>query len=181
MATPPVFSSGAVLTAAQMNSVGMWLVKSQAVGAGASNVVVTNAFSADFDNYKITLTGGTGSSIANYSMVLGSTLTGYYSSRIKNQPNSGTPTGNGIDNTGNWGYFGQGNTGWINVNCDLLNPFLSKMTVYNGSYIIENGSSSEIGTTQGFQTSTTSFTGFTLTFGSTTVTGATLRVYGYRN
>jgi hypothetical protein len=176
----PSFNAGEVLTAADMNAVGLWLVKSQPIGAGASNVVVTNAFSTDFDNYKITLTGGVGTGIANYSCVLGSTATGYFSSRIKNQPNNGSVVGNGIDNSTSWGYFGQGNTGWINVNCDVLNPFLARTTVYNGSYMIENGSNSEIGTTQGFQTSTTSFTGFTITFGGTTVTGATLRVYGYR-
>jgi hypothetical protein len=41
MATPPDFSSGAVLTAAQMNSVGLWLVKTQTVGTTVSSVAVT--------------------------------------------------------------------------------------------------------------------------------------------
>jgi hypothetical protein len=41
MATPPDFSSGAVLTAAQMNSVGLWLVKTQTVGTAVSSVAVT--------------------------------------------------------------------------------------------------------------------------------------------
>jgi hypothetical protein len=158
---------------------GLVFVKEQTV-SGVSSVVVPNAFSATFDNYKITLSGGTASGIANFNCELGATVTGYFSTRIKNQPDNGSVVGNGINNASGWGYFGQGNTGWLNINCDIFNPFLSRVTTYNGSYMIENGASSEIGTTQGFQNSTTSFTGFTLTFGGQTVTGAKLRVYGYR-
>jgi hypothetical protein len=182
MATPPDFTSGAVLTAAQMNSVGLWLVKSQAVGAGASNVVVTNAFSADFDNYKITLSGGTASGTANFSCIFGATISGgpYASTRIKNSPNNGTPVGNGLDSQNNFGYFGQGSTLGVNVNCDVSNPFLNQITTYFGSYMLVTGGGSELGTTQGFLNNSTSYTGFTITFGGQTVTGATLRVYGYR-
>ena len=68
MATPPTFSSGAVLTAAQMNSVGMWLVKTQTVGTAVSSVTVTGAFSADYDNYLILMSGGTGSDSASISI-----------------------------------------------------------------------------------------------------------------
>jgi hypothetical protein len=49
MATPPDFSVGQVLTAAQMNAVGLWLVKTQTIAAGSTDVTVTNAFPDDFD------------------------------------------------------------------------------------------------------------------------------------
>ena len=50
MATPPTFSSGSVLTAAQMNAVGLWLVKTQTVGTAVSSVSVTDVFSSNYDN-----------------------------------------------------------------------------------------------------------------------------------
>ena len=43
----PVFASGDVLNASDMNGVGLWLVKTQTIGTGVSSVVVTGAFSAD--------------------------------------------------------------------------------------------------------------------------------------
>jgi hypothetical protein len=179
----PDFSPGEVLTAAAMDSIGLWLVKSQPIGAGASDVVVTNAFSADFDNYKITLSGGTASGTANFTCIFGATNSGgpYASTRIKNSPNAGTPVGNGLDSQNNFGYFGQGSTSGVNVDCDVFNPFLTRVTTYFGSYLLLTGGSSELGTTQGFLNNATSYTGFTITFGGQTVTGATLRVYGYRN
>jgi hypothetical protein len=51
MATPPVFSSGAVLTAAQMNAVGMWkITEASTIGASLS---ISNCFTSDFKNYRI--------------------------------------------------------------------------------------------------------------------------------
>jgi len=39
--TFPVFASGDVLNASDMNGVGLWLVKTQAVGSGVASVTVT--------------------------------------------------------------------------------------------------------------------------------------------
>jgi hypothetical protein len=178
----PDFSPGEVLTAAAMDSISGFLVKSQAVGAGAADIVVTGAFSADFDNYKITLSGGTCSGIANFGCIFGATIGSVYSStRIANSPNSATPAGSATSAGTSFGFFGQGGTDWVNVNCDVFSPFLAKRTIYNGSYMIDIGASSVIGTTQGFLDNNDSYTGFTITFGGQTVTDATLRVYGYRN
>jgi hypothetical protein len=49
----PDFSPGEVLTAAAMDSIGLWLVKTQTVGAGVSSVIVTDAFSATYNNYLV--------------------------------------------------------------------------------------------------------------------------------
>jgi hypothetical protein len=78
MATPPTFSSGTVLTAAQMNAVGLWLVKTQTIGNAVSSVAVTNAFSTDYDNYKIIISGGASSAQAFLTLQLGASATGYY-------------------------------------------------------------------------------------------------------
>ena len=43
---------------------GLQLVKSQAVGTGVSSVTVTDAFSADYANYRIIVEGGTQSAVS---------------------------------------------------------------------------------------------------------------------
>jgi hypothetical protein len=58
MATPPTFSAGAVLTAGQMNQLGLFLVASQAVGASAvTSVDIDECFSGEYDNYLISFNG----------------------------------------------------------------------------------------------------------------------------
>ena len=54
MATPPDFSVGQVLTAAQMNAVGSWLVKNESFAA-ADPLNLTSIFTNDFETYKIYL------------------------------------------------------------------------------------------------------------------------------
>ena len=175
------FTSGQILTAAQMtalqSNIGLTFIKSQAL-SGTSNTI-TSAFSTSFQNYKIIIGGGALASIGNISMRLGTTAANYYSTRIKNSPNSGSPGGNGLDNTAEFSYAGQGSPNYVNLNLDVLGPFESKYTRVSGTYLLENGSSSEFGITQGHLADTTSYTAFLLTTGAA-LTG-TIYVYGYRN
>ena len=78
MATPPVFVSGAILTAAQMNAVGLWLIKTQTIGSAVSSVSITDVFSSDYDNYLIKITGMTASAQADTTMQLAGITTGVY-------------------------------------------------------------------------------------------------------
>jgi hypothetical protein len=56
--TFPTFTVGETLRAADMNAVGLWLTKTQAVGASAVTTLdVTSCFSADYDNYVIAFNG----------------------------------------------------------------------------------------------------------------------------
>jgi hypothetical protein len=55
MATPPDFTTGAVLTAAQMNAVGMWLVDTETVTT-ASQAILDGCFTTDYTNYRIVIT-----------------------------------------------------------------------------------------------------------------------------
>ena len=176
------FSVGELATSSDVNTYltnsGLVFIKSQVL-TGTSNLI-TDAFSADFDNYKIMFNGdATMSSITNINMKMGTTGgTAYYSSRIKNSPNNGTPTGNGIDASSEWGYAGQGTPNYANFNMELMAPFKAKYTRFTASYLLEIGSSSEFGITQGHLANTTSYTSFTLGAGSTF--NATVFVYGYR-
>ena len=63
--TLPTFTAGQILTSSVMNDVstignyqGLFWIKSQTIGTGVSSVTVTGAFSSDFDNYLITVSGG---------------------------------------------------------------------------------------------------------------------------
>jgi len=76
MATPPTFTNGTPLYQESLNAIGLWLVKSQTVGTGVSVQNVTSCFSADFDNYVVTVsnvaTSGNGGTI-NFKLLSGTT------------------------------------------------------------------------------------------------------------
>jgi hypothetical protein len=176
----PDFSPGEVLTAGAMDSIGLWLVKSQTVGAGASQIDVTGAFSADYDNYKITYTGGNTSTGMNIRMRMGATTSNYYSSLIYNTFASSSPLGVTQNNTQpQWEWAGAGDTTSNFLDITLLSPFIAERTrmISNWSPNDASGYSSNI------LLDTTSYTGFSLLpgVGGATFTGGTVRVYGYRN
>jgi hypothetical protein len=176
----PDFSPGEVLTAAAMDAIGLWLVKTQTVGAGVASVTVTGAFSADFDNYRITYTGGTQSVSADLNLVLGASNTGYYGVLIYGATTTpGSPSMALANNATRFDWIGGGSAGQAShASFDLLGPFLSGWTkVRNGGY--ENGIN--IGTQQGTHQVASSFSAFTIGIISGTLTGGTIRVYGYRN
>jgi hypothetical protein len=181
MPTPPTFSVGQYNTAAYMNSIGLWLVKSQAVATSPapSSVTVTGAFSSDYDNYLITYTGGTQSNNVNLDLSLGSSTTGYYSVLIYTSSVSTTPLAASIDNGTAWNWVGGGRAGQAShLRCDLLGPYLSIYTkLRNGSYQNDNN----YGAMNGEHRVASSYTSFTIYAASGTLSGGTIRVYGYRN
>jgi hypothetical protein len=178
MATPPTFSAGAVLTAAQMNQLGCFLVKTQAVGSGVSSVTVTDAFSADYDSYKIVFTNGNASSVSNMALTLGATATGYYGFLMYGTPTSGV-LGAGTNNLSSWNYVGDTTASGATAVFELHNPFLSLRTQLSADYM-GTSATAAFGSYRGLLNNSTSYTAFTLTPGAGTFTGGTIRVYGYR-
>lgn len=176
----PVFASGDVLNASDMNGVGLWLVKSQVVGTTVASVTVTGAFSADYDNYRIIYAGGASSAaVTNLALRLGASTTGYYSCTFFASVGAATVSNSGVNNGASWTYGGLATTTATVMCFDLLNPFLTKSTIFaNGTY---NEPNTTFGTTNGVHSVTTSYADFTITPGSGTLTGGTIRVYGYRN
>lgn len=181
--TFPVFASGDVLNASDMNAVGLWLVKTQTIGSAVSSVTVTSAFSTNYDNYRIVISGGVASTTNELQIQLGSTSTGYYYSKwIKawsdgNNTNPGAFQGSNTDRF--WG-MGQGTTNSLCGFIDLSAPFLSK----NTHVVATNSASVSTGGPQitfGYLGDTTSYTAFTILTSTGTITGGTIKVYGYRN
>lgn len=179
MTTPPTFSSGAVLTASNMNSVGLWLVKTQTVGSAVSSVTVTGAFSADYDNYLILMSGGTGSAAASIGIEIGASATGYYGFMVYGDSSANTVFGAGRSNQTifNWvgGCQGAGQTAHVRI--EVLGPFKAAYTKFaNGVYQNSNA----YGTMQGEHRVATSYTSFKLVPESGTLTGGTIAIYGYK-
>jgi hypothetical protein len=172
----PDFSPGEVLTAAAMDSIGLWLVKTQTIGTGVSSVTVTDAFSANYDAYKIVITGGTGSSSTELRFRLGAVTSGYRFSFIYSAYGGSvaavtTSTGSAIE------YTGTSTTSSLGANIEVQNPFLTEHTFVQSA----TATTTFAGSTSGSLETTTSYTDFTIFVGAGTITGGTIRVYGYRN
>ena len=179
MATPPIFTFGQVLTSAEMNAVGLWLVKAQTIGSGVSSVTLTDVFSADYDNYRVIVSGGAASTTNSFNMTFGPTVTGYYLGTT-NVVWAGTVSGAGTTNGTSAG-VGFGTTDALSVDLTICNPFLAKVTTFYGHNLrIETGASGAARSLGGYLNNTTSYTAFTFTATSGTWTGGTVFVYGLR-
>jgi hypothetical protein len=178
--TFPSFVSGEVLRAEDMNAVGLWLVKTQAVVGTPSSVTVTGAFSADYDNYIVTFTGGTTSTVQDIRFRLGSTSSNYYGFFMYGSYTSNTVNGFARANASSFEYFGQGSTLGNSGSCVIQNPFATARTGFS-STTLGFGTTGASGTFNGFLNDTTSYSAFTLFIDSGTMTGGTIRVYGYKN
>lgn len=183
MAVPPDFVAGQVLTAAQMNKIGLWLVKTQTIGTAVSSVTVTGAFSADYDNYRIIITGGVASTSTYMALTLGSTATGYYYGVWGNRYDTGATSQAQATNAASWANAFYGNSDSQFGSVDVFNPFNTKHTGYTQQLVINATTATSVLTGGGYLANTTSYTAFTLTTvtGGATLTGGTIRVYGYRN
>jgi hypothetical protein len=176
----PDFSPGEVLTAAAMDSIGLWLVKTQTVGTTVSSVTVTGAFSADYDNYLITYNGIAGSANTVLRLTLGSTSSQYYYGFIYQSLGSATINGLQGQNQASWFYAVPSTTNETAGSIELWNPFLTKRTSVRSNHT-EFVTTGAVGQFVGYLNNTTSYTAFTLTPNAGTITNGTIRVYGYRN
>jgi hypothetical protein len=159
---------------------GLTLVTSQTIGSAVSSVTVTSAFSATYDNYLILVSGGVGSADSNLALTLGSTTTGYHYNSIYMLYSSATVNGENGQNTASFPRVGRGTTNSIDGEVLLKNPFNTKRTAaqWRTSSPID-GQLWAVG--GGVLNDATSYTAFTLTPASGTLTGGTIRVYGYQN
>ena len=193
MTTPPDFVSGQILTAAQMSAVAMWSITTCTVSstggtaATASNGVITigngntaltisNALSADFDNYVIRISGGGTDANRQGYLQLGATTSGYaYQLLFGSYGNTAQAVG--LTAQAQWDYSFVGNTTSLNGIIDLTSPFLAERSFYQAVWV----QSDTAGRSQGFLSDTTSYSSFKLSLSGGSFTGGTVRVYGLRN
>jgi hypothetical protein len=139
---------------------------------------VTGAFSATYDNYYVTIVGGTGTATGILQLTLGATVTGYYQAF-----NILTYAGVASTNVGaNIAYFyaGECATSSLIANVGIQNPFNTKNTMFTMSMGAPRTAGYSI-TGNGYLNDTTSYTAFTITPNTGTLTGGVIRVYGYAN
>ena len=155
---------------------GLRLVKKQTIGSAVSTVAVTNAFSATYENYKVIVSGSTGTASAELRLTMtGSTSNYLYQLAYATYGGTstlslGSAAGSYFDYAGNVG------PNSCSVNFDLNSPNLTKHTILcNAGYT----SSGATGVTSGIHQVATAYTGFTLTLSAGTMTGGTIYVYGY--
>lgn len=180
------FTDSTALPASDINTFlansGLVFVKSQTIGTAVSSVSVTSAFSATYDAYRIIVTGGLGSALADIQLTLTGSTTQYYSG-LMYVPYGAVGTVNaqgvGSSNAASWPFVGNISGSTLVMNVDLLNPFLAKPTGMSCGDMVMNTSGS-VAFTSGWHNVASSYTGFTLTASSGTMTGGTITVYGYR-
>jgi hypothetical protein len=177
----PDFSPGEVLTAAAMDSIGLWLVKTQTVGTAVSTVTVTDAFSADYDNYKVTYFNGSASANVDLKVTLGGIVAGYYGGLFGVTFAANTPIGVGVNNQAAFLYCGTGTASYTAMDADIYSPFVSgKNTLISSSWVYNFGGFG-YSTFRGELANSASVTSITIATSAGTLTGGTIRVYGYRN
>jgi len=156
---------------------GLTLISTTTVGTTVSSVTVSNVFSATYDNYKVIYSGGVASTGVDLQLTLGATTTGYFFS-LGYIPWGATSVSAITNNNGaSFGYAGGASTKFAFSNFDIFRPFASDETVIT----VSNANDSNAAFGGGYLNNSTSYTAFTLTPSSGTLTGGTIRVYGYQN
>jgi hypothetical protein len=150
------------------------------IGSAVSSVTVATAFSSTYDNYKIVVSGGVASTTCNLQLQLGSTITGYYSiSQQIYYTNAATEYASQNNGT-MFQSFGAGSTNSLQANCELGQPNVAKITTMS-TPITQLATGGVGGIHTGFLNDSTQYTSFLIKPNTGTLTGGTIRVYGYQN
>jgi hypothetical protein len=163
-------------TVGPTSDAGLTLISATTVGTAVASVTVSNAFSATYENYRITYLGGVSSTGADLQMKLGATVTGYYFA-LGYIPWAGGLSTITNNNGSAWGYVGGSSASFGFMDCNIYRPFQADETVIR--VIGSNNVNGQFG--GGYLNTTTSYTDFTITPSSGTITGGTIRVYGYKD
>jgi len=173
------YSSGDVLTAADLNaSSGLVFIKSVTVGSAVSSVTVTNAFNSTFENYRIVYTGIDCSAGDTFlRLQLGASSTTYYGCFVAANYTTGGQTVY-TRNNATHAYIGVTSQNNDTMSMfDVNQPFSAGRTHMQG---VGFGYTTSYFFAMEHATST-SYSDFTLSPNSGTLTSGTIRVYGYNN
>jgi hypothetical protein len=146
------------------------------IGSAVSSVTIGSAFSALYDNYKIITQNTTCSTLCGVRLQLSSSTGSTYSTANMNIPyTSASITTEVSNNTTLWSIgTGQGLT---SVTLDLIGPFLAT----DSQIMAQSATDTYVSWRSGRDSADLSSTGFVLSLTGGTLTGGTVRVYGYRN
>lgn len=148
------------------------------IGNGNTLVTISDAFSANYDNYRIVFSGIDFSTSGNlHFFTLGSLNTNYFGTTYYDNY-TGSPAAYARYNGAAYlGVLIGGTESDTFCTMEVCAPFLTRRPSITGMY---HGTGYS-GWFSGTNLATTSVTSFTLTTQSGTMTGGEIRVYGYRN
>jgi hypothetical protein len=148
------------------------------IGSAVSTVTINGAFSSTYDNYKIVINGVQSSASQGLLMKLGATATGYYGNLSYVLYTGTSFTMVPMNNAAHW-FIGLSDAAApsLSTTFDIVQPFLPLRSqiignYYGRGYMGSFGASLE---------NSTSYTSFNISNESGTLTGGTIRIYGYNN
>jgi hypothetical protein len=178
----PSFSVGEVLTAADMNAVGLWKVASGTLSLSTTATNVTGVFSSTYKQYRILLNYTARSTTNRVDMryINGTTPTssGYYQAGIAPDFASNTTLYMQRSNNDPQLYGIGTASAQLGVSFDIFNANKADVTMHQGH--MNDRNSGYVYSFGGLQTSSTVFTGFQL-FTSTGTATVEYQVFGYRD
>ena len=180
----PDFSPGEVLTAAAMDSIGMWLIKTETV-ATQSEILLDNVFTSNYDQYKIVfrLTAASTTQTINYQNRVGgvNAATNYETFSAGFRPNNTTATvASSIIGTTFLFLAGSTASDFASGTFEVFSPQKATVTHMAGDVIGIDATSAFSLSLGGRHTTATAYDGFRI-FASTGTFSGTCRVYGLRN
>ena len=146
------------------------------INSAVSSVTVSGAFSSLFDAYRIIVSGGSASTSVEISIRLGSVSTNYKWGIVYSTYVSAAALAIVNNSAASFQYVGRATSSTLTMDCTLRQPNLAKPTFMTTNYVAEDAQ----GTSNGIQTDLTAFSDFTIFPQLGTLTGGTIRVYGFR-
>jgi hypothetical protein len=180
----PDFSPGEVLTASAMDSIGMWLVKTQTFSS-QTNCDVTSCFSGDFENYiaVVRVAASVAGQYTNVRLLNGTTpkSTNYSRAGFVTLSTNGTSADSGGTSQDGWRLGGQSTVGMYTT-LKFYRPFTSAPTGYATESTYTGPSNYQLYWSAGEQTENYIADGFRVyADGNAATYTGTIRVYGLRN
>jgi hypothetical protein len=150
------------------------------IGNAVSSVTVSGAFSSLYDVYQIIISGGAGSTGLGLNLTFGSAAANYYLMRSYVDWASATYADASVNNGSSFITAGAASTSGISFDLRVMNPNLAKVTAIYGqwAFMSTGGEGQQV---IGYLNDTTQHTAFTITCSAGSITGGSIRVYGYRN
>jgi hypothetical protein len=169
------YDGAAWATVGPSTASGLTLISTTTIGTTVASVTVSSAFSTTYDNYVVEVSAALSSATGYLLMTMGGSAGSTYSWGASTT----TFAANSADaqnNNASWKVGQLGSTSF-GAQISMQSPFLSKYTT-----IQFGGTSDSAGIWGvGIDKNAASSTAFTLTPASGTITGGTIKVYGYAN
>ena len=186
----PSFASGDILTATDMNAVGLWKVTTATATSGGT-LNINSCFTSTYARYRIigTIVGTTATAYEMLFRLRASgtdTATGYYYG-VSRVDVAASAINVVVGNNQTYASFGAvaNNNGRAHFVADISNPQVAQYTTYSGQGVdIRNASGYAGINVSGQLANTTVYDGITIgygPFGTGTISNLQVAIYGYRD